>query len=116
MKTLLLDNTSWDLVLDAGGNIALADNPYAIAQDVASAVRTFSGECWYNTSLGLPYWDKILGKYPPLPFVASKITEAALQINEVAQANTVFTEFKDRKLTGQVQIIDVNGVSNGVTF
>ncbi len=40
-KTLLLDTDEWDLVLDANGDIALADEPYAISQDVASAIRTF---------------------------------------------------------------------------
>lgn len=54
MKTLLLDRATWDLAVDAQGNIAVADVPYATAQDVSSAVREFRGECWYNTALGLP--------------------------------------------------------------
>ena len=47
--TLLLDRTTWDLCLDANGNIAMATGPYAIAQDVASAVRL-----WHDTTKGVP--------------------------------------------------------------
>ena len=46
MNTLYLDPQSWDLVLDAAGNIAMAKDPYAKAQDVASACRLFSGELY----------------------------------------------------------------------
>jgi hypothetical protein len=49
--TLLLDRAIWDLSLDANGNIAIATGPYAIAQDVASAVRR--GELRHNTTKGV---------------------------------------------------------------
>jgi hypothetical protein len=116
MKTLLLDRTAWDLVLDANGNIALADNPYAIAQNVASAVRTFIGECWYDSSQGLPYWQNILGQYPPISFVKQKIVEAAMTVPEVAEVQVILIDFVGRKLTGQIQVIDIYGQTNGVTF
>ena len=40
-------------------NIAVADEPYALAQDAASAIRTFIGECYYDTTKGLPYFEKV---------------------------------------------------------
>ena len=46
MNTLYLDPQSWDLALDVAGNIALAKDPYAKAQDVASAARLFVGELY----------------------------------------------------------------------
>lgn len=115
-KTLLLDRTAWDLVLDASGNIALASDPYAIAQNVASAVRTFLGECWYDTSLGIPYWQQILGQYPALSLVKKKIEEQALQVPGVAEVKTVIVDLAERGLTGQIQIIDTQGLEAGVTF
>jgi hypothetical protein len=60
VKTLLLDRSLWDLTLDINGNIAMASEPYAIAQDVASACRTFLGECYYDTSQGVPYFQGML--------------------------------------------------------
>ena len=115
-NTLLLDQTAWDLVLDVNGNIALAGTPYSIAQDVASAVRTFLGECWYNNDLGLPYWQQILGEYPPLQFVSQQIQEAAFTIPNVVSAEVNFTSFANRVLEGQILITDTDGVTANVAF
>lgn len=115
-NSLLLDQTAWDLVLDVNGNIALAQTPYSVAQDVASAIRTFLGECWYDTSLGLPYWQQILGEFPPLQYIAEQIQNEALTIPNVVAAQATFTSFKNRSLVGQVQIIDTYGATNNVAF
>lgn len=115
-KTLLLDQAAWDLVLDAGGNIAVANAPYSIAQDVSSAVRTFIGECWYDNSLGIPYWENVLGQVPPLSYIKQQAVDAALTIPNVAQAQVVIDSFDGRELTGQVQIIDTDGIASNVSF
>ena len=115
-NSLLLDQTAWDLVLDVNGNIALAKTPYSVAQDVASAIRTFLGECWYDTSLGLPYWQQILGEFPPLQYIAEQIQNEALTIPNVVAAQATFTSFKNRSLVGQVQIIDTDGAINNIAF
>lgn len=115
-NTLLLDQTAWDLVLDASGNIALAGEPYSISQDVSSAVRTFIGECWYGTSQGLPYFQNILGQLPPPSFLRKKITDAAMSVPNVVSVEVVFVTFEGRALTGQIKIIDTTGAKSGVTF
>ena len=115
-NTLLLDQTAWDLVLDASGNIALAGEPYSISQDVASAVRTFVGECWYDVSQGLPYFQNILGQLPPPSFLRQKIIEAAKTVPNVVSVEVVFVQFAGRALTGQIKIIDTTGTESGVTF
>lgn len=115
-KTLLLDQSAWDLVLDASGNIAVASEPYATAQDVASAVRTFLGECWYNTEFGIPYWQKILGQLPPTSLIKRSIETQALRIPGVVNVRTVLVSFKDRQLTGQIQFTDTNGNELGANF
>lgn len=116
MKTLLLDTRVWDLVLDASGNIAVADAPYSVAQDVASAVRTMAGELWYDTSQGVPYLTDILGQSPNLAFIKSKVESAALSVPNVVQARCLFASFKNRVLRGQIQVIDKDGVANNVSF
>lgn len=116
MKTLLLDRTAWDLVLDANGDIALASDPYSRAQDVASAVRTFLGECWYDTVQGLPYWEQILGHYPPVALIRKRIETAALSVPGVEKVKTVFVSFSGRHLTGKIQFIDTDGIESGVSF
>lgn len=103
-KTLLLDRTAWDLVLDSAGNIALAAEPYSVAQDVASAVRVFAGELWYDTTQGVPYWEQILGKRPALSLVKAAVVKAALTVPDVVSARCLIASFKGRELTGQVQV------------
>lgn len=115
-NTLLLDRTTWDLCLDASGNIAVAREPYAIAQDVASAVRTFLGECWFNTTDGVPYWTDILGQRPPLQLVKKDIINAAMTVRGVVAAQCYITGFEGRTLTGQVQVTTSAGVTLPVNF
>ncbi|MDR0458639.1 MAG: hypothetical protein LBH10_06415 [Burkholderiaceae bacterium] len=116
MNTLLLDRTQWDLVLDANGDMAMASNPYAIAQDVASACRLFLGELWYDNTSGVPYWQRILGLMPPLSLVKSALAAAALTVPQVVQARCLIASFTGRVVTGQVQVIDTTGASHNVTF
>ena len=114
MKTLLLDNTDWDLLLDASGNIALAAEPYALAQDVASAVRLFKGELWYDDSKGIPYFERVLGYLPPVSLLRSLFSEAALAVPGVASVQVVLAPLDDRQLSGQIQFTDTMGVSGRV--
>lgn len=116
MNTLLLDQVEWDLCLDISGNIAMAEAPYAVAQDVASSVRVFVNDLWYDIERGIPYLDGVLGSRPPLPFLKSEIEAAAMRVPTVAQARCLFADFVDRTLTGQIQIIDENGIASNVSF
>lgn len=111
MKTLLLDQRAWDLVLDAHGNIALAAEPYAQAQDVASAVRTFEGEVYYDTSRGLPHFGQFLGAYPSAQVMKSAIEDAAAGVPGVVTATCYLQALQGRQLVGQVQITTDAGVT-----
>ncbi|ADP17944.1 hypothetical protein AXYL_04629 [Achromobacter xylosoxidans A8] len=116
MNTLLLDRTAWDLVLDAAGNIALASKPYAVAQDVASAIKLFRGELFYNTLPGVPYWEEFLGHQPPLALVREHVRRAAMTVPEVASAICTLTSYTDRALAGYVAITLQDGTTQTVSF
>lgn len=116
MKTLLLDNTTWDLVLDLNGNIALADDPYATAQDAASAIKTFLGEVWYDTSQGVPYFTQILNQFPSLQTVRAALIAAAMTVPGVTSAKCFFSAFENRRLSGQIQIVSASGVTAIIGF
>jgi hypothetical protein len=104
MDTLALDRTTWDLFLDATGNIALAKPPYAQAQDMASAVRTFKGEVYYNTALGIMDFTRILGHLPPPAFLRADLIAAAVTVPGVTSAQAYLAMLDDsRTLRGQVQ-------------
>lgn len=116
MDTLLLDTQLWDLCLDARGNIALATDPYSVAQDVASAVRTFLGECWYHTNIGIPYFDQVLGHRPPVNILKALIIKASLAVPGCTNPVVFITSFVNRKITGQIQFTDSNLTPSPVFF
>ena len=108
-STILLDTIAWDLVVDVNGNIAVATEPYAHAQDAASALKLFQGELWWDISQGVPYWAQILEKTPPLSLVKAYMNKAALSVPGVTRARTFLNGITTRRqLTGQVQILDEN--------
>lgn len=115
-NTLLLDPISWDLLVDANGNIAMASPPYSLAQDVASAIKTFLGECWYNTTVGTPYFDNILGQMPPLAYVQGQVVLAALTVSGVVSAKCVIKSFQGRTIVGQCVFIDESGNTQTANF
>jgi hypothetical protein len=118
MDTLLLAVDTWDLVLDANGNIALASAPYSLAQDVASAIRTFLGEVWYDDTLGIPFDTQILGHTPPIAVLQAYMVEAALTVPGVVRAKCVIESFnaQTRQVIGQVQFVDDTGGTGAVAL
>ncbi len=110
------NNNGWDLCLDIEGNIAVAQPPYAVAQDVASAQRTFQGEVWYDTTLGIPYTTYVLGEAPSAALIKSFLQNAALAVPGVVTAKTYLTGINNRTLTGQTQITDTTGSTQVVGF
>ncbi len=109
-STLLLDRSSWDLVLDAAGDIAVASEPYSLAQDAASAIKTFAGECYWNTTLGVPYLTKVFTGAPPsISTLKQLFTAAALTVLGVASAKVFITSASGRSISGQVQVTPAVG-------
>ncbi len=116
MKTLLLDNSLWDLCLDAAGNIAVAEAPYQRAQDVASAIKLFLGELWYDSEPGVPYFQQILGKAPPINVFREYMVQAALTVPGVVSAACVVESFQGRTVKGAVTFTADDGTTGTVTI
>jgi hypothetical protein len=104
VKTLLLDQTTWDICLDSNGDLAVASDPYSVAQDVASAIRLFAGELWYNTSKGVPYFGQILGRFPAVQLIKAQLIKAAFTVPGVTGAVPVLSILKNRELVGQITV------------
>lgn len=116
-NTLLLDLDANDLVLDASGNIAMAAPPYSLAQDVASAVKTFLGEVYYDTTQGIDYPNEVLGHLPPAALLIQFIVNQALTVPGVVAAECVITSFNAAgEVSGQIQFTDESGVTTVVNF
>jgi hypothetical protein len=115
MNTLLL-SPDWDLTIDGQKNIAVSSDGLAPAQDAASEIRLFLGELYYDTQRGVPYFQQILGKYPPLNYVRAKFEAAAKLVPTVVSAKCYFTSFVNRKLGGQVQVTTSGGQTTAASF
>ncbi|MGP4254566.1 hypothetical protein [Escherichia coli] len=112
-RSFLLDTESWDLSLDETGSIARTENPYAVAQDAACACSTFLGECWYDTSLGVPYYQRILGHWPGTQLINTKLASEAKKLPYVQSAFcTVTVANSDRTATGVMTITDTNNIQS----
>lgn len=109
-RSLLLDTGTWDILLDDTGNLAITDNPHAVAQDVACACSTFLGECWYDSTSGIPYWSRILGHWPGTQLVNATLQQEALKLPTVSAAICQVTVDKARTVTGVLRITDTNNV------
>lgn len=110
MDTLLLDQVTWDFVLDADGNIAKATNPYALAQDAASVIRTWLGEVYFDTTLGLPWRQQVFGKTPSLSLLKEQLKAAALTVPEVGSAEVFLVTAAARIVGGQIQVTSEQGL------
>lgn len=112
--TMTLDPVTWDLTLDPSGNIALTTAPNSLAQDAASAIKTFLGECYWDTTVGVPYLTQILAPPPPqappsLALLKQQFINAALTVPGVAAAQCFITSFSNRAISGQVQVMPSSG-------
>jgi hypothetical protein len=119
MQGTLALGPNWDLGVDSAGNIAVLTGPAAILQDVASSIRLFQGELWYDTSQGVPYFAQILnlGRLPPPELVKAQLVAAAKTVPGVASAVVTFTSFQSRLLTGYITVTMTGVAQPGtVTF
>lgn len=114
MSTLLLDLTDWDLLADAAGNIAVATDPYAKAQDVGSALKLFLGEQWYQPQNGIPYFEDILGRAPGRGVFEDAMRRAALTVPGVVDAKCTIQLIENRRVDALVEFTDETGRQNQV--
>lgn len=114
-STLYLDPTSWDLVADAAGNIAVAAPPYAVTQDVSSVCSTFKGEVYYDSSAGVDF-DEILGGAPPLAVLQGDLAEQALTVPTVDKATIVISGLEGRQAQGQIQFETTTGTPGALAL
>lgn len=104
MRTLFLRPDSWDLVLDADGNIAVANSTYQQAQDIASACRTIKQDMYFNQQDGIPYLTDILGKGKyPLVLYRKYLQDAALSVPGVVSVQVELQLTHERIVYGQIK-------------
>lgn len=108
--TLYLQPDTWDITLDSSGGIARSTQAYAIAQNVANAVRLFTGEAFFAMDEGIPHFDIELGKTRPAwSVLRARMREAALNVEGVLDAQITLDDVQERKLTGEILLTVADG-------
>lgn len=101
--TLYLTPDNWDITLDSSGRLQTSAAAYAIAQNVANAVRLFTNEAFFAMDEGIPHFEIELGyTRPALSVLRARIREAALNVEGVLDATVNLDGVRGRKLTGEI--------------
>lgn len=115
--TLYLDDR-WDITLDGAGRLKTADGAYAVAQNVANAVRLFTEDAFYDWDRGIPHFDIELKPRPSAAVLRARIREAAMGVEGVLSATVELDEIdrSTRELTGEVELTTTDGERLSVAF
>ena len=125
--TLTLDG-DWDLSLTPVGRIATSAGDYAVAQNVANAVRLFTDDAYYDAGRGIPHFALTLGRKPAMSVFRAVVRQAALGVDGVraaevkdlvlaqtASAQTPTGEsIPPRTLSGDIQLTMEDGETYGI--
>lgn len=110
-KTLFLDQ-NWDVCLDKGGRIRIAEGAYATAQNVANECRLFTNDACFETERGIPYYVIALGQKLSPSVLKARLRDAAYLVEDVDNVTGVELESFDtetRKVTGEITFTSVEG-------
>lgn len=113
--TLTLDD-NWDITLDGAGIIAVSGGAYAVAQNVAAAIRLFTNDSYYDTDSGIPHFEIALGKLPNSSVIRSRYKKAALTVEGVAAAEVEVTSYDGRTCKGNIFITLASGETANIAF
>lgn len=127
MDTLALDNSLWDLDVDASGNWRTVGDAtpksdqtgpgMQLAQDVATRCRAWRGEVYYDITQGVRY-ELILGGPPNLAMVQNAFSTEALKVPgcKTAIADFSFTAGGARAVGGTISVSTDSGATGVVTL
>ena len=104
--TFSVDTAPRDFALDATGDLQVLNGDLVmnfgtegIASDLRSRLQTFLGECFLDTSLGVPWFERILGKKTPSGELKAIFREVILGTPGIASVDTLDVKVASRVLT-----------------
>ena len=101
--TFFLDS-NWDITLDSSGRLRMSERAYAIAQNVANAVKLFTDDAFFAQDEGIPHFEIELGRKPFFSVLRGRIKKAAMDVEGVLDAvvNLESVNREERKLGGEI--------------
>lgn len=109
LRDLKFNATTGDLDL-TGGDIGWVDDLQAIAQQVAFRLQFFQGECFLDTTQGIPYFTQIFAKNAPAALVKSVFYNAIANSPGIVRVLSLDLTLSGTKLTVTWQAQTVLGV------
>lgn len=89
INNLAIDQETGDL-LEKNSQIMQVTELDAVAQGIASDLRTFLGEYWLNTSIGIPYYIVVFRKDTDISLIKTLLKNEIQKRNDVIEV-TRFT-------------------------
>lgn len=112
MAYTLLLNDKWDIHVDDAGNIATVVDDYAIAQNVANAVRLFENDAYFERTRGVPYLTEVFGEKVVVSqsVVINRWRKAAMSVTGVTacEPQPVYDN-EGRIIGGRISATTING-------
>ena len=117
MISLKLIKDSWDIQLDENGLLLLADTDYSVAQNVATAVRLFTNDAYFDTETGIPHFQITYIRNPNLSVIRSRIKQTAEAVEGVLKATVILYPVTEKGvLSGVINLTLTNNVNAEVTL
>ena len=114
MANTLMLNDKWDIYVDEAGNIATVTEDYAIAQNIANAVRLFVGDAYFEQTRGVPYLTEVFSKKTGISqsVVINRWRNAALTVEGVTACEPQPVYDNDGRLIGgTILATTINGTN-----
>lgn len=121
VRTMLL-NKNWDISLDKNGNFAWTgdkgDSSYAIAQNLACAVRAFTRDMYFNQEDDIPHFLTDISNVRTInPALLNYYVDREIKrFPEVKKAVITNIEITNRVMQGILEITLQNGEQINVTI
>lgn len=113
---LLLDENN-DLVFINGQTPVTSYPVQVVAQRLSIRLRTFLGEWFLNTTYGVPYWQRILGKKTTKAAIDKIFQQQILEEVGVMQITSFNSTFENRQYSLSFRVKVVSGeVSQPITI
>jgi len=115
MSDLKLDRVTGDLVFE-NGDLVLTQGQDALEQRILLSLMFFLGDAFESPAEGIPYFDRVLVKNPPIPALTTIFRRAILlvdgvdeierfQLNYDPQQRSIRIDFRVRGVLGEVVTI-----------
>lgn len=100
-------NLKYPMQLDSENSLALVSDSEDTAQAIEQHLRTFLGEWYENRSIGLPWYEYLLGLVPPdISRMNASCVSAILSVPNVAKVESleIVTENETAKITFEASL------------